>query len=352
MSALHRFNPGVLYGKQAIELLHYANENNFAIPVVTVNTTSGINAAMEAAAAAGSPLALQLDHEGAAFMAGAGLSNVQHHAAVVGAVASALYVHTMAKAYGVPVLLGTEAVTQDKLSWLDGLLQAGADFFHQRGFPLFSGHKIDLSELPFEENIETVKLYLSQTASMHMHLVVALGSAAQLAGRAQEPLDEADEFTSPEVFARAFEALHAVSTHFTFSGLFGKMDKRRRAQTLQMLPVIMQNVQAYVKAKFNLSSDLPLLFSAVLNRDTQQEDLEKAIEYGAVLVNVDAVLHDALWEGVGTFVAGHADDSSGDPEDLDAHFSNPAHWMRAGEQTLVARLSKIFESMGAVNRLA
>ncbi|MFZ4633624.1 MAG: class II fructose-bisphosphate aldolase [Saprospiraceae bacterium] len=352
MSATHRFSPGVLYGKQAVELLHYANEKNFAIPVLTVNTTSSINAALEAAAAAGSPLALQFDHEGAAFMAGAGLSNAQHHAAVVGAVAGALYVHTMAKAYGVPVLLGTEAATPEKLPWLDGLLQAGADFFHQRGFPLFSGHKIDLSELTFEENIETVKLYLAQTAGMHMHLVVALGSAAQFAHRVDEPVDEADEFTSPEVFARAFEMLYAVSPHFTFSGLFGKMDQRRRKQTIQMLPVIMQNVQAYIKAKFNLSDDVPLLFSAVLNRDTEPENLSKAIEYGAVLVNVDAVLHDALWEGVGTFVAGHADHSSGEVDDLDSHFSNPAQWLRAGEQTLAARLGKIFESMSAVNRLA
>lgn len=350
MPATPTFSPGFVYGPKAVELLSYANENDFAIPLLTVNTTSAINAALEAAAAAGSPIALQFDLGGAAFFAGAGLTDADHHASTVGAVAAALYVHTMAKAYGVPVLLGTDEVNAENQSWLEGLLQAGADFYHHRGFPLFTWHRVDMSDLPFEENLKATKNFLRQTSSMHMHLVVSLGTAAQLDGRAHEPVDEVDDLPSPVVFARGFEELHSVSPDFVFSPVPRKLSPEHRRQILTLLPTIIKNAQEYIRVKFNLADALPMLFTSFIRRDTQPEDIRSAIQHGAVVLNVDQVLHDALWEGVGTFVSEHAD-KTGDVNDIDNHYSNPVQWMRAGEKALIARLASIFEVAGAVGRL-
>lgn len=352
MSATHRFSPGVLYGSKAYELMAYANEADFAIPYFTVNTTAAINGALSAAAKAGSPVGMQLDPEGSAFFAGKGLSERTRQASVVGAVAAALYVHTMAKAYGVPVLLTTANAKKNDLDWLEGLLQAGADFYAQRGQPLFTGHRLDFSEETFEENLRLSKKYLAQTSSMNMTLIVALGSAARHGSREDAPVDEADQFTSPTMYAEALEVLSNVSTNFAFSGYFGQIGRLREIGLAPALPALIKNAQAYIKAKYNLAERLPLLFAAYMDKHTKPADLEEAILHGAVLVNADYLLYDALWEGVGYYVAQHADRTQeDDTNDLPNHFTNPARWMTEGEDVLAGRLEKAFEQLKAVGRL-
>jgi len=353
MSAVHRFSPGVLYGSKAYEMMAYANEADFAIPFFTVNTTSAINAALSAAAQSGSPVGLQFDRAGSAFFAGKGMSSQPDHAAIVGAIAGAMYVHTMSKAYGVPVILATEGASKRDLPWLDGLLQAGADFYAQRGHPLFSGHKLDLSDEPFDENIALSKQYLAKTSSMHMTLIVALGSAARHANREHEPLDKGDLFTAPTMFAEAMEALSDISANFAFSGIFGPLSRLRDIGFAQALPMVMKNAQEYIKVKYKLAENLPLLFTTYMDKDTAADDLQQAINNGAVLVNADYLLYDALWEGVGYYVAQHADHTEeGDMSDLSKHFTNPAVWMAEGEAVLSGRLQKAFEQLKAVGRLA
>ena len=48
---------------------------------------------------------------------------------------------------------------QKLLPWIDGLLEAGEEFYEIHGKPLYSSHMIDLSEEPIEENIESVCQY-------------------------------------------------------------------------------------------------------------------------------------------------------------------------------------------------
>jgi len=51
-----------------------------------------------------------------------------------------MHVHAMAKAYGVPVILHTDHCAKKLLPWIDGLLDAGEQFFKTRGYPLYSSH--------------------------------------------------------------------------------------------------------------------------------------------------------------------------------------------------------------------
>ena len=70
---------------------------------------------------------------------------------VLGAIAGAKHVHTLAKEYGVPVILHTDHAAKKLLPWIDGLLEAGEKHFAETGRPLFSSHMLDLSEEPMEE---------------------------------------------------------------------------------------------------------------------------------------------------------------------------------------------------------
>ena len=83
-------------------------------------------------------------------------------AAVLGGISGANHVHTMAAAYGVPVILHTDHAAKKLLPWIDGLLDAGKKHFEQTGRPLFTSHMLDLSEEPLEENIEICVEYFKK----------------------------------------------------------------------------------------------------------------------------------------------------------------------------------------------
>ena len=54
----------------------------------------------------------------------------------------------MAEKYGVPVVLHTDHCAKKLMPWVDGLLDAGEEFFKKNGKPLYSSHMLDLSEEP------------------------------------------------------------------------------------------------------------------------------------------------------------------------------------------------------------
>ena len=138
MSIGKKFRAGVLYGNEVKELLDYANENNFALPAVNVISTSTVNAAIETARDINSPIIIQFSNGGAVFFAGKGLTNEDQKAAIAGGVAGAHHVRAMAEAYGVPVILHTDHCAKKLLPWIDGLLDAGEEYYKQTGQPLYS----------------------------------------------------------------------------------------------------------------------------------------------------------------------------------------------------------------------
>nr|MDA3852948.1 class II fructose-bisphosphate aldolase [Bacteroidales bacterium] len=146
--------PGVVTGDDLSKLLAVAKENGFAMPAVNVVGTDSINGVLEAAKLVNSPVMIQLSNGGAVFTAGKGCSMPGHEAAILGAISAAKHVHTMAEAYGVPVVLHTDHAAKKLLPWIDGLLDAGEDFDNTNGKPLFTSHMLDLSGESIEEHSE------------------------------------------------------------------------------------------------------------------------------------------------------------------------------------------------------
>ena len=128
-----KFRAGVLWGDEVTELFNYANKHNFAIPAVNVVGTNSINGVMETARTVNSPVIIQFSNGGATFNAGKGLSNDNQQAAILGGITGAMHVHTLAKAYGVTVVLHTDHCAKKLLPWIDGLLEAGEKFFATGG---------------------------------------------------------------------------------------------------------------------------------------------------------------------------------------------------------------------------
>jgi fructose-bisphosphate aldolase class II len=113
--------PGVLFGEDVQKVYDHAKKEGFAIPAVNVVSSDSINAILESAAKVNSPVIIQFSNGGASYFAGKGLSNENEKAAIAGAIAGAKYVHAMAEAYGVAVILHTDHAAKKLLPWIDAV---------------------------------------------------------------------------------------------------------------------------------------------------------------------------------------------------------------------------------------
>ena len=353
-----RFRTGVLHGDEVTELFSYANENDFALPAVNVVGSNTINAVMETAKEANSPVIIQFSNGGAAFNAGKGLSNENQRAAILGGISGAMHVHTLAKAYGVTVILHTDHCARKLLPWLDGLIGAGEKFFKSRGYPLYSSHMIDLSEEPIQENVETCVRYLERMDKIGMTLEIELGvTGGEEDGVDNTDVDSSRLYTQPEEVSYAYEALNKVSDRFTIAAAFGNVHGVYKPGNVELKPIILKNSQEYVKEKFK-TGDNPINFVFHGGSGSSQEEIREAIGYGAIKMNIDTDLQWAFWDGVRDYYEGkreYMQGQIGNPEGADKpnkKVYDPRQWLRAGEQSFKARLKQAFEDLNCINKNA
>ena len=124
------FAPGVLTGADVKDLFALAKVEQFALPAANCTGSNTINGVLETAARLNSPVIIQFSHSGAAFIAGKGVgAGGGDRASILGAIAGARHVNTLAEAYGARVILHTDHCAKGKLGWVDGLLDAGEEYF-------------------------------------------------------------------------------------------------------------------------------------------------------------------------------------------------------------------------------
>lgn len=358
MSTKTKFRPGVLHGDEVTELLNYANENDFALPAVNVIGTNSVNAVLETAKAVNSPVMIQFSNGGAVFFAGKGLSNEKENAAILGGISGAMHVHTMAAAYGVPVILHTDHCAKKLLPWIDGLLDAGERFYEARGYPLYSSHMLDLSEEPIKENIEISKRYLERMAKIGMTLEIELGvTGGEEDGVDNTGVDSSRLYTQPEEVSYAYDELSKISDRFTIAAAFGNVHGVYKPGNVSLKPEILKNSQDYVQAKFGTKPN-PINFVFHGGSGSAQEEIREAITYGAIKMNIDTDMQWAFWAGVKDYYEGkkgYLQTQIGNPDGDDKpnkKFYDPRVWLRSGEQQFVNRLKEAFDDLNCINRCA
>jgi fructose-bisphosphate aldolase class II len=255
--------PGVLSGEDVAKVFEVAKANAFALPAVNVVGSDSVNAVMEAGAKVGAPVIIQASNGGAAFFAGKGLKLEGQEAQILGAISTAQHVHTMAAAYGVPVILHTDHAAKKLLPWIDGLLDAGEKHFAETGKPLFSSHMLDLSEEPLEENIDICCKYLERMSKIGMTLEIELGcTGGEEDGVDNTGMDESKLYTQPADVAYAYERLIKISPNFTIAASFGNVHGVYKPGNVKLTPTILDNSQKYVSEKFGLSLPWWIRFDA------------------------------------------------------------------------------------------
>jgi len=349
--------PGVITGDDVQKVFAVAKENKFALPAVNVVGSDSINAVLEAAAKVKAPVVIQFSNGGAAFTAGKGLKLDGHEAAILGAVSGAHHVHSMAAAYGVPVILHTDHAAKKLLPWIDGLLEASEAHFEATGAPLFSSHMIDLSEEPLEENIETCAKYLERMSKMGMTLEIELGcTGGEEDGVDNTDMDTSLLYTQPSEVAYAYEELMKISPRFTIAASFGNVHGVYKPGNVKLTPTILRDSQAHVSEKYGIpANSLNFVFHG--GSGSTEAEIEESIGYGVIKMNIDTDTQWATWEGVKNFYTekeAYLQGQIGNPTGEDApnkKFYDPRVWLRAGQSSMVTRLEKAFADLNAVDVL-
>ncbi|TGD57367.1 class II fructose-bisphosphate aldolase [Flavobacterium humi] len=353
----HNIKPGVATGDQVQEIFNYAKQKGFALPAVNVVGSSTVNGVLETAAKLKAPVIIQFSNGGAQFNAGKGLSNENQQSAILGAVAGAKHIHTLAEAYGATVILHTDHCAKNLLPWIDGLLDASEKYFAETGKPLYSSHMIDLSEEPIHENIEICKEYLARMSKMGMTLEIELGiTGGEEDGVDNSDVDSSKLYTQPEEVAFAYEELLKISPRFTIAAAFGNVHGVYKPGNVKLTPKILKNSQEYVQNKFNTGQN-PVDFVFHGGSGSTLEEIREAITYGVVKMNIDTDLQFAYTEGIRDYITAKIDylkTQIGSPEGADSpnkkHY-DPRKWIREGEVTFNTRLEQAFADLNNVNTL-
>ncbi|KAA0129901.1 class II fructose-bisphosphate aldolase [Chryseobacterium sp. SN22] len=351
------FPAGVATGQLVTDIFQHAKENKFALPAVNVIGSSNVNAVMETAAKLNSPVIIQFSNGGAAYNAGKGLSNEGQKAAVLGAVAGAKHIHTLAEAYGATVILHTDHCAKKLLPWIDGLMDANEEFYKQTGKSLYSSHMLDLSEESLEENLEISAQYFERMAKLQMTLEVEIGvTGGEEDGVDNSDVDNSKLYTQPEDIAYTYEKLKAISDNFTIAAAFGNVHGVYKPGNVVLTPKILDNSQKYVQEKFE-TAEKPINFVFHGGSGSTIEEIREAIDYGVIKMNIDTDLQFAYTEGIRDYMVDNIDylrAQIGNPdgeEKPNKKFYDPRVWVRKGEETFAKRLVKAFEDLNNVNTL-
>ncbi|MCG7279885.1 class II fructose-bisphosphate aldolase [Chryseobacterium taklimakanense] len=351
------FPAGVATGQLVTDIFQYAKENRFALPAVNVIGSSNVNATMETAAKLNAPVIIQFSNGGAAFNAGKGLSSDRQKSAILGGIAGAKHIHTLAEAYGATVILHTDHCAKKLLPWIDGLMDANEEFFKQTGKSLYSSHMLDLSEEPLEENMDISTQYFERMAKMGMTLEIELGvTGGEEDGVDNTGVDSSKLYTQPEEVAYAYEKLKAVSPNFTIAAAFGNVHGVYKPGNVKLTPKILDNSQKFVQEKFG-TGEKPINFVFHGGSGSSLEEIREAIDYGVIKMNIDTDLQFAYTEGIRDYMGERADylkTQIGNPEGDDKpnkKFYDPRVWLRKGEETFSKRLVQAFEDLNNVNTL-
>lgn len=347
---------GIVTGDQVQEIFRIAKQNHYALPAVNVVSTNSVNAVLEAARDANSPVIVQFSNGGAQFYAGKTLANDNQAACVAGAISGALHVQRMAELYGVRVIMHTDHAAKKLLPWIDGLITESEKHFQKFGKALYSSHMLDLSEEPLDENIEICKRYMERMHKIGMTLEMELGvTGGEEDGVDNTGVDSSRLYTQPEEVGRVYKALSAISDRFTIAAAFGNVHGVYKPGNVKLEPKILKNSQEYIQKEFK-TGEKPVNFVFHGGSGSSRDEIREAISYGVIKMNIDTDTQWAYWDGVKNFYKkneGYLQGQIGNPEGEDKpnkKYYDPRVWLRKGEESMRDRLKIAFEDLNALDR--
>ena len=218
-----KLKPGVITGNALKELFAYCKERRVRAAGrqrhrLATRRTPRWRRRKEAKA----PVIVQLSHTGAQFYGGKTLDNSAQQASIAGAIAGALHVRTLAKVYGVPVVLHTDHCAKKLLPWVDGVHRRRRGVLRAtRRAAVQLAHARPVGGAAGTRTSRSAASYLTRMAKMNMTLEIELGvTGGEEDGVDNSGVEHSKLYTQPEDVLQAYDALSPMGS-FTVAASFG-----------------------------------------------------------------------------------------------------------------------------------
>jgi len=345
---------GVVTGDVAWNLMRFAKEKQFAIPAFNCVTTSSVNAVLEAGKVMNRPVMVQFSEGGSCYFAGKSLPNDKKQASILGAIAGAFFCRHVAPAYGIPVIVHSDHCAKKLLPWFDGMLDADEAYFKETGEPLFSSHMLDLSEEDHAENVGTCAKYLKRMAPMNLILEMEIG----ITGGVEDGVDNsgvsADKlYSTPQDTWMVWETLAPISEKFTIAAAFGNVHGVYKPGNVRLQPELLQSFQVSAGKTLGFAKPFSLVFHG--GSGSEKKDIDNAVSYGVVKMNVDTDTQWAYWEGILNFykanesyLQGQIGNKDG-PDKPNKNYYDPRKWVRESEVSMCKRVQESCKDLKNTN---
>merc|ERR1711998_146506 len=214
------------------------------------------------------------------------------------------------------------------------------------------------SEEPLEENIDICYNYLQRMSKVNLLLEMELGiTGGEEDGVDNTDVDSSKLYTQPEEVWQVYETLSKVPDgHGTVAAAFGNVHGVYAPGNVKLEPQILHNTQKYISEKLDLpEGSKPVKFVFHGGSGSSVDDIQYAIKAGVVKMNIDTDTQWAYWNGLREYEAKNRDylqGQIGNPDGAEKPNKkkyDPRAWIRASEQSMVARLQECFADLKSTN---
>jgi fructose-bisphosphate aldolase class II len=263
-----------------------------------------------------------------------------------------MHVRSVAKYYGIPVVLHSDHCAKKLLPWFDGMLEADEEFFAKYGEPLFGSHMLDLSEETDEENIGICVEYFKRMKPMKIWLEMEIGiTGGEEDGVDNQNVDPEKLYTSPEQVYAVYDALSKIGDMFSIAAAFGNVHGVYKPGNVVLSPERLGKHQAYTKRMIGSPLEKPLFLVMHGGSGSTDTEIETAVKNGVVKMNIDTDTQWAYWDGIRSFekdkhdyLQGQIGNPSG-PDKPNKKYYDPRVWIRKGEESMVRRVGVSCEKL-------
>merc|ERR1712232_195517 len=228
----------------------------------------------------------------------------------------------------------------------DGMLEADEEYFKLNKEPLFSSHMLDLSEEPHHENVEICAKYFKRMAPMNQILEMEIGITGGVEdGVDNSGVDNTKLYSTPEDTKLVWDTLSPISEKFTIAAAFGNVHGVYKPGNVVLQPGLLDDFQKNMEKALGLPvGSKPFFFVFHGGSGSEKKDIDNAVSYGVVKMNVDTDTQWAYWEGLLKFYKaknGYLQGQIGNPEGPEKpnkSYYDPRKWVRESELTMRDRV--------------
>merc|ERR1719215_890753 len=241
--------------------------------------------------------------------------------------------------YGIPVFVHSDHCAKKLLPWFDGMLEADEIYYQAHGEPLFSSHMLDLSEEPHEENVSICADYFKKMAPMKIILEMEIG----VTGGVEDGVDNSGVakdklYSTKEDTELVWNTLSPISPMFTIAAAFGNVHGVYKPGNVKLQPGLLDSFQKNLAPV--VGYEKPFFFVFHGGSGSEKVDIENAVSYGVIKMNVDTDTQWAYWEGLLNVYKkneGYLQGQIGNPDGADKpnkSYYDPQKWIRTSEETM------------------